>query len=210
MSSDSEKSLHAMQEWQHRLLPVMIRMLAGLTIFFFLASFGQLFYLHSRIEKAPTIVLADLIGPLGDTRQPAASDLGTQQLRTNVLLEANVIARRYHQANVLLMSRVWANYLGFVTGMTLALVGAAFILGQLQTAASELDTGAGPAQITLRTASPGLALSVLGVVLMITTIVTHHDIQTQDVPVYLEGSRAGTGGKPVLDFSGDSAAGHRP
>jgi len=29
------------------------------------------------------------------------------------------------------------------------------------------------------------------------------------VPVYLEGSRTGAGGKPVLDFSGDSATGHR-
>ena len=46
--------------WQRRLLPVMVRMLAGLTIFFFLASFVQLFYLHSRIEKAPSIELKDI------------------------------------------------------------------------------------------------------------------------------------------------------
>ena len=32
--------------WQVRLLPLMARMLIGLTVFFFLASFGQLFYLQ--------------------------------------------------------------------------------------------------------------------------------------------------------------------
>jgi hypothetical protein len=204
MSTDPDSAQHAMQTWQIRLLPVMIRMLAGLTMFFFLASFGQLFYLHSRIEKAPSLSTTDLVGPLSVGRQISGADVDVQRLRTSTLLEANVIARRYHQANVLLMSRVWANYLGFVTGMTLALVGAAFILGQLQTAASELETKSGPAQLTLRTASPGLALSVLGVVLMITTIVTHHDIQTQDVPVYLGKEGLGAGAKPILNFGTDT------
>jgi len=149
------------------------------------------------------------LGPLGHDSASTAADLGHQRLRTSALLEANVIARRYHQANVLLMSRVWANYLGFVTGMTLALVGAAFILGQLQTATSTLENKTGPAQVSLSTTSPGLALCVLGVILMITTIVSHHDIQTQDVPVYLGKEGVGANEKPILDFGRDTAK-HQP
>jgi hypothetical protein len=204
-----EKARRAVEKWQQRLLPLMIRMLTGLTIFFFLASFGQLFYLHRRIENAPTLSTADLLGPLGHDLVATTADLGHQRLRTSALLEANVIARRYHQANVLLMSRVWANYLGFVTGMTLALVGAAFILGQLQTATSTLENKTGPAQVSLSTTSPGLALCVLGVILMITTIVSHHDIQTQDVPVYLGKEGVGANEKPILDFGRDTAK-HQP
>jgi hypothetical protein len=47
-------------------------------------------------------------------------------------LETNIVERRYHQANVSLMSRVWTRYLGFVTGMVLAMVGSIFILGKLR------------------------------------------------------------------------------
>jgi hypothetical protein len=202
VDTDPGKAQRATQAWQYRLLPLMIRMLAGLTIFFFVASFGQLFYLHSRIESAPTLSTTDLIGRLANDSQPSVGLLDTHRLRVRALLEANVIARRYHQANVLLMSRVWTNYLGFVTGMTLALVGAAFILGQLQTATSELATKSGPGEVTLRTALPGLALSVLGVVLMMTTIIVHHDIETKDARVYLGQEGVGTDARPDLDSLG--------
>jgi hypothetical protein len=112
----------AESEWQERLRPFMIRMLCGLTIFFLTASFAQLIYLHSRIEKAPALPNSVLVPPNGTAEINRAS----------ILLEAHVVDLRYHQANVFLMARVWTNYLGFVTGMTLALVGAAFILGQLK------------------------------------------------------------------------------
>ena len=171
--------------WQQRLLPLMARMLIGLTVFFFLASFGQLFYLHSRIENAPTMDYKILVRTVLPEESVSEFDRrAIQQLNVAAALEKNVIERRYHQANVLLMSRVWTNYLGFVTGMTLALVGAAFILGQLRTPESELKSSVPTAPMTLRTASPGLVLCVLGVVLMITTIVTNHAIETRDTPAY--------------------------
>ena len=179
---ESDPSVSA---WQQRLLPLMARMLIGLTIFFFLASFGQLFYLHSRIEHAPTMDYKALVRTVRPEESVSEADRrALQQLNVAAALENNVIERRYHQANVLLMSRVWTNYLGFVTGMTLALVGAAFILGQLRTPEAELTASVSAAPLTLRTASPGLVLCVLGVALMITTIVTNHDIETRDTPAY--------------------------
>jgi hypothetical protein len=46
------------------------------------------------------------------------------------VLEADALQRRYHQANANMLARVWTRQLGFITGMLLALVGAAFILGR--------------------------------------------------------------------------------
>lgn len=162
----NESSEH---QWQAKLLPFMIRMLVGLTIFFLTASFIQLIYLHTRIGRAPALPAGALSNPL----------------TANFHLEEHIIDLRYHQANVFLMSRVWTNYLGFVTGMTLALVGAAFILGKLRSPSTTIEGRAEGAELSLKTASPGIILAVLGVVLMMTTIIVWHPIETKDVPVYV-------------------------
>lgn len=179
----------ATQEWQERLLPLMVWLLVGLTVFFFVASLFQLVYLHANIREAPRLELPSA----AEMRDDAT---GTAGLVALIELEGNLIERRYHQANVLLMSRVWARYLGFVTGMILALVGAAFILGKLREEASDVAVKGSAAELTIRSTSPGLVLAVLGVVLMITTIVTHHEITTADTPVYVE--QAVIDGKPPL------------
>jgi hypothetical protein len=63
------------------------------------------------------------------------------------------------------MSRLWTTYLGFVTGMIFALVGAMFVLGKLESDPSELKTKVGTALDTsFKSASPGLVLAVLGVI----------------------------------------------
>ena len=46
--------------WQHRLLPMMSRMLIGLTAFFLIASLIQLKVLHDRIQQAPQLDPASL------------------------------------------------------------------------------------------------------------------------------------------------------
>ena len=173
------------QRWQNKLLPFMTRMLAALTLFFFIASFVQLIYLHWNIRTAPSLDLPEPLLPL------PASDLTTQQvietgkLKALIMLEKHSLERQYHQANVLLMARVWTSYLGFVTGMVLALVGAAFILGKLREPVSELSTAVQSAAVSLKSASPGLVLAVLGTMLMLATIVTHHKIEVVDKAVYL-------------------------
>lgn len=119
--------------WQRALLPFMMWTVALLTAFFFVASIIQLYDLQNRITAGPTLDLQQLF----DDRQLVAAregGPGTLELaRWKILttLEKGAVERRYHQANVLLMSRVWIHYLGFVTGMILALVGAVFILGRL-------------------------------------------------------------------------------
>lgn len=168
-------------EMSPRLMPLMVGMVVGLTLFFFIASLIQLTYLQRRIEQAPTV---DLAAILLDDAVPWQREL-TPNMKVLAILEANAFERRYHQANVLLMSRVWARYLGFVTGMILALVGAGFILGRLRELSSEISASGPGSGFSLRSSSPGLVLATLGVVLMAMTIVTHQEITTSDTPIYL-------------------------
>jgi hypothetical protein len=166
----TENELHL--KWQYKLLPLMSKMLISLTLFFFIASMVQLFYLHSRIEKTP------LIG------ENWLNNAGANQ--PVYYLEYNLIERRYHQANTSLMSRIWLQYLGFVTGMILALVGATFILGKLRESETTLAVDTSSLKYSLSTSSPGIIMAVLGSAIMITTILVHNPIDVKDDSVFLK------------------------
>jgi hypothetical protein len=185
MSSDTEAKAHT-RLWQQRLLPLMSGMVVVLTLFFFVASFGQLLYLQAEIRSDRPLILSE--GALAASIPEAATQaehLAIARFRATAELELQVVSRRYRQAAVLLMSRVWTLYLGFVTGMILALVGAAFILGKLQEPSSEMGLRSAGGDLTLKTASPGIILAALGTMLMLATIVTHHRIDVTDAPLYL-------------------------
>lgn len=189
-----QRSKAAQREaWSRRMVPVMTQMLVGLTIFFFLASAAQLSYLHYQITEGPE---TDLAGPLAmmgvtldsETQEPAETNLPAAAVAALTLLELGAMERRYHQANVSLLARVWTRYLGFVTGMVLAMVGAAFILGRLENETPSTVKATGPGgPVEVKSTSPGIVMAGLGVALMITTIVTHHEIQVQDQAVYATG-----------------------
>jgi hypothetical protein len=166
---------------RERLAPLMIGAVVTLAAFFFVASFMQLMYLRQSIERKPAL---DAAAILGDQQSAWQQELPAE-LKALAILEAGALDRRYHQANVLLMSRVWARYLGFVTGMILALVGAVFILGKLREESSELSAQGVGGGLRMRSTSPGLVLATLGVALMAMTIVTHFEITTTDSPIYL-------------------------
>jgi len=182
-------------------LPLMIRMIVGLTVFFFAASLAQLAYLHSVIERVPATDYAVLANPPPGQSRATVSP----EFRILATLDANLLDRRYHQANVFLMGRLWTSYLGFVTGMILAFVGAVFILGKLRIDASELAASGGGASLGLKSTSPGLVLAALGVVLMITTIVTNHPIQTADSAVFVGALQVKPNASSSTNTSADTA-----
>jgi hypothetical protein len=173
--------------WQLLLLPFMTAMVLGVTVFFLYASFVQVTDLHQRIfSTAPPQLVGSIDIDVWDTPAavPSSDALGAARLKMAAALESYALARRYHQANILLMSRIWLHYLGFVTGMILALVGAVFILGKLREKSTHLDTKTSTFSLALQSSSPGLILAVLGVALMVTTILVHHDITVNDQPLY--------------------------
>jgi hypothetical protein len=203
--------------WQRRLLPLMVGLLVTLTAFFIVASFLQLYYLQTRIEKAPRLDLGPAMASLDeiakDMQNGKVQDqrvfngrLEHARWKTLSILEANVLQRRYHHAGVLLISRIWTRYLGFVTGTILAMVGAAFILGKLQEASSSLGADGGLWKVSLTTASPGLVLAALGTVLMLATLATSMDLYVNDGPVYLREPSSAAVEAPPPPLGRDDAA----
>ncbi len=83
-------------------------------------------------------------------------------------LERELIARRYRQAGAVLSLRLWTRLMGFLTGMILAMVGAAFVLGKLTAPESEIAGGASGANVSIRSASP--AITMPGDALLIETL----------------------------------------
>ena len=170
------------RSWQKRMLPLMVQMVLGLTLFFFTVSLVQLTYLHWTIRQAPVLDLSPALAEL-KSHPPTTFEQRLKVAELEMLggLDAGTVQQRYHQVSAMLMARVWKGYMGFVTGMILALVGALFILGKMQDSVSVTSDGRGGA-LSIRSMSPGLVMSVLGVVLMAITIVVNHRIDVVDAP----------------------------
>lgn len=173
----------------------MMGMLIVLAAVFFVGSFVQLVYLNYQMANPPTLHPAQLLDDAvcrnfaSPDRMISASQCARlQQERALIVLESNVVDRRYHQANAIVMFSVWSRYLGFVTGMTLAMVGAAFILGKLIEPATHVEAEAAQWKASISSASPGLVLCFLGAILIVASITTLHELQTRDKAVYLGAS----------------------
>lgn len=203
--------------WQLRLLPVMTGLVLTLALFFFAATMHQLYQLNSKIQQVPQLDNSELLASSN-----TSVTLVEKQWRSLVLLESHVLQQRYHQANVLLMARVWVRYLGFVTGMILALIGAVFILGKLREPTTELSLGSGSSEpanqpgnlkVQLLTQSPGIVLVTLGTVLMLITIMVHHPIEVADAPIYTSVTMTGaplTESSRPAQLNLDSASTRKP
>jgi hypothetical protein len=180
--------------WQNKLLPLMRGVIILVTLFFLAATVIQLYFLQGRIGDPPKSNLDTVLNTLQYNQEDKAEEkIKTAKFKVISMLEENAVARRYHQANVMLMARVWIIYLGFVTGMILSLVGATFILGKLREASATLGVDGIAGEFSLQTASPGLILSLLGTILMLTTMIARPEIQVTDVPLYMSDGLSSSG-----------------
>jgi hypothetical protein len=181
-----KKSRNRPTKWQERLLPLMINFLIALALFFFVATFVQISYLHWSILQYPHLNIdVPTANSLGVNANSFEEQLSAQKLYLLTKLEAYLVERRYHEANLGLMSSIWFRYLGFITGMILALIGASFVLGRLQEPETEITATSSKFSTTLKTTSPGIILAVLGAVLMLATIMDKDTRNITDANIYL-------------------------
>lgn len=177
----------AVTKWQERLLPLMVCMLIGLSLFFCVALTLEGVRIQKHIEESheidPRPMLEKTVSPEQATNFDDRMELA--QLETMAVLESNAMGSRYHQATVALLIRVSLIFLGFLTGMVLSLLGAVFILGKLREPSSNLNAQAAGWKVSLTTASPGLALVALGTTLMLATILAHINVNVEDAALYL-------------------------
>jgi uncharacterized membrane protein len=155
----------------------------GLAILFFVFS-------TSALQKVGLFVQ----GEHGELREEIKSvirqsqDVGTQDdviRRGLLILEADALDRRYHQASALLMSRIWAKHLAFMTGMIMAFLGAIFILGKLSESPSAVSGGSSHWSFSITSASPGILLAFFGTTLVALSILIQGNIDVHDAPAYL-------------------------
>jgi hypothetical protein len=127
--------------------------------------------------------LREQIKAVINSRQAATPD---DVIRRGLLiLEADALDRRYHQASALLMSRIWAKNLAFMTGMILAFIGAIFILGKLSESPSAVKGGGSNWNVSITSASPGILLAFFGTTLVALSIIIHENIDVHDGTAYL-------------------------
>jgi hypothetical protein len=187
--------------WQEKLLPLMRWMLVSLTVFFIVATLYQAYGMQQRIVD------------LGREEFKLPSDAtGTQAdtWRARIGLEAYAIRHRYQHSSLILMSRAWIIYLGFVTGMILAMVGATFILGKIRESESQLAAKGQVGEFSFKSASPGLMMAVLGTALMICTMVIRADVTVTDTPLYFLPEIPLSVGTTAVPPPGELSGGARP
>ncbi len=170
-------------QWQNRLLPWMIAVPSVLICAFIIIGTIKLngfekFVYRENAERS-------------ELKIPAPTDSGFQNAKymewySLVKMEELSLNRRYNQGGVLLMSRIYIKYLGFFTGMILAIVGSVFIISKLKEEVTELEGSVQEkTKFKLVSSSPGIIFGLLGTLLMMTTILTHSEITVKDMPLYL-------------------------
>ncbi len=170
-------------QWQNRLMPWMIAVPSVLICAFIIIGTVKLNGFEKFVYKGN----ADR----SELEIPAPTDSGFQNAKylewySLVKMEELSINRRYNQGGVLLMSRIYIKYLGFFTGMILAIVGSVFIISKLKEEVTELEGSVQEkTKFKLVSSSPGIIFGLMGTVLMMTTILTHSEITVKDMPLYL-------------------------
>lgn len=171
--------------WQRRLLPFMTGFIVSMAALFFCFSGLHLYQMSNFIEaehgeNIRALIESEIAKPTGD--KLSSADVLQHSL---LLLEADALDKRYHQASTLLMSRIWSRQLTFITGMVLEFVGAIFILGKLSESTSNLSGGYAEWKVAISSASPGIVLTFFGTVLLVSSLFVRASLDVADGPAYI-------------------------
>lgn len=170
--------------WQNRMAPLMAGAVVVTAVFFAVVMLLRFSAIEATLQEPP---VAPVAIPWSVTGLSPASWREQQQLATaqaTFALERELIARRYRTASAIMSLRMWTRLMGFLTGMILAMVGAAFVLGKLTSPESEIAGGASGATLSIKSASPGIVLAVLGTVLIGLALVMPVTADVHDGAVY--------------------------
>jgi hypothetical protein len=102
-------------------------------------------------------------------------ELGTVPIAESasfMLLENQMVKKRYHNANVILNAQIYIKFLGFITGMIISVIGALFVLGKYREYPVHTNISGSkiPVNIMLQTTSPGIILCLIGSAIMLSSI----------------------------------------
>ena len=171
-------------QWQSSLRPFLMKFMVALAIAFFGAGVFDLIQARSFIESEHSMDIREQVRQQLNQPGNVASTPEQSIQQGLLLLEADALDKRYHQASALLMTRVWSRHLAFMTGMVLTFLGATFVLGKLSESRSQVQGGSGEWKVQVSSASPGIILCFFGTVLLMTSLIVQPAINVRDLPVY--------------------------
>jgi len=187
-SASNIKDTRRTDVWQIKLLPLMVSILLILTVFCCAANLYQVHVVQQHIQQAHEVDLGPAFASLKVSGNESASErLAFARWQSLATLESSALESRYHEAGLMLMTRIYIVFLGFTTGMVLALVGATFILGKLRETASTASAEGSALKMSFVSTSPGLMLAFFGVLLMLATIWAHTEVSVTDKSLYTAG-----------------------
>ena len=189
--STKEKSPQEIEQvnvWQKKLLPWLITMPTILILLFIYLATRQMERFNAVIDAKTESAIDRLIPSNADSAVYNKLKGNMDYIRwiTLARMEEKSLDRRYSQGGLLLVSRIFTKYLGFFTGMILAIVGSVFIIGKMQEEKTDLEGAMGEnMKMKLASSSPGIIFGVLGTILMLSTILQHTEIAVSDQPLFL-------------------------
>ncbi len=172
-------------KWQRKLLPWIIIMPTILILLFIYLATVQVKVFNDNVYEEKDEIIASIINNYGDSSYVINNREYLQWLTLSAL-EEETINNRYKQGGLLLISRIFTKYLGFFTGMILAIVGAVFIISKYSENETKLDGSIHEnAKFNLVTSSPGIIFGLLGTILMAISVLEHNTIEVTDEAQYL-------------------------
>jgi len=175
-------------DWQKRMMPWLIIAPSALILIFILLATVQLRSFESHIYQSDSLNISKSLPKVDSVTIDTSitTKLGYLKLYALTKMEEYSINRRYNQAGEILVSGIYTKYMGFFTGMILAIVGAIFIISKLKEDTSNLEgTINEHINFKLVSSSPGIVFGVLGTLLMITTIFKTVESNVTDAPLFL-------------------------
>jgi len=175
-------------DWQRKMMPWLIIAPSTLILIFILLATVQLGNFESHIYQSDSLNISKSLPKVDSVTIDTSitTKLGYLKLYALTKMEEYSINRRYNQAGEILVSGIYTKYMGFFTGMILAIVGAIFIISKLKEDTSNLEgTINEHINFKLVSSSPGIVFGVLGTLLMVTTIFKTVESNVTDAPLFL-------------------------
>lgn len=178
-------SIGNLARWQTRLVPLMVSMVVFAALFFSVVSIREFEAVRLTLEHRPSQLNAVLHDY--DRLSPGNFEEGLSVVgkKAALVLEHEAVAYRYQQAHAIILARLWTRFMAFTTGTLMALIGAAFILGKIREAPSELAGSTQGISVSMRSASPGIMLAALGTILIVAALFSYFEVRTTDPPSYV-------------------------
>src|SRR5690348_5415379 len=151
-------------DWQKRMMPWLIIAPSALILIFILLATVQLRSFESHIYQSDSLNISKSLPKVDSVTIDTSinTKLGYLKLYALTKMEEYSINRRYNQAGEILVSGIYTKYMGFFTGMILAIVGAIFIISKLKEDTSNLEgTINEHINFKLVSSSPGIVFGVL-------------------------------------------------